>query len=120
MIELDCHIEGVRHRVRAHRSDRPWGHAVDVELFSSDGTRLNMLSFACHPEFDRYDEFQAKSTDELVACAIQQLQSRISLQQLRSVRAPGLCLCFRMNSPEASAPNRPATRQTGSDSAEVT
>lgn len=50
----------------AVRSDRPWGNGLKVKIFGTDGQLLNVVLFACHPEFPGYDVLQAMGTEQMV------------------------------------------------------
>jgi hypothetical protein len=54
------------HRCVAVRTDRHWGHGLDVNILGRDGHLLNVVTFACNPELPSFKTFQALSTEELV------------------------------------------------------
>lgn len=106
MIELDCPIRGVPHKIRAVRTDKFFGHAIDVQVLTADGVLLDKMFFACHPEYDEYDRFQSMSTEELLEEIIKRLQSGRYDSMLEDSRKSGPGLMLRLNSPDAKAPNR--------------
>jgi hypothetical protein len=63
------------YRCVAVRSDRHWGHGLDVNILGRDGHLLNVVTFACNPELPSFKTFQALSTQELVELAANQLNS---------------------------------------------
>jgi hypothetical protein len=79
------------------RRDRPWGHAIDVSLVDADGLIRGNMVFACHPEFRRFYEFQAMSTEDLVDIVRQRLVAAIA--ESASGFDHGITTLFRFNSP---------------------
>jgi hypothetical protein len=90
-------------RVIARRKDRPWGHALDLEIFDGDGRPLNRVSFACHPEFQDFESFQAKTTEELMSAVIERLRSGEHESLLSKARTGNLHLFFRFNGSSENA-----------------
>ena len=89
-------VDGVAFVAEAHRNDRPWGHGIDVNIYE-DGQRLwASTSFACHPDFLEFQRFQAMSTVELLAVAVDQLRQDAH-RSLRTATRPGLRTLFRLN-----------------------
>ena len=68
-------IEGATYNAIAVRRDYSWGHGLDVCLINLDGSQIGNLSFVVHPEFDDYELYQAKSTEQLLAIVEEQLES---------------------------------------------
>ncbi len=68
-------IEGSTYQVTAVRHDRTWGHGLDVHLSDRDGSRLGSIFFVIHPEFDDYESYQAKSTEQLLAIVTERLEA---------------------------------------------
>jgi hypothetical protein len=94
-----CFVAGPYHCV-ATRSDRPWGHALDMSVFDAvSGDFLNTLAFACHPEFAGYEELQAMSTEQLVELAKAQLESGALDAPLADHRTRQLPLIVRFEAP---------------------
>ena len=88
---------GVTYRGVAERADRPWGNGLDVKTFDTQGNPRDSMNFVCHPEFDGFDELQSKSTEELLALAIDTLNSGEFETSLQSAREVGMTLGLRMN-----------------------
>ena len=92
-------IPGCSLAVLAKRSDRPWGHAIEVEVQKDGGTVCGTIFYACHPEFRDFDEFQGLSTDALIAL----VQQRLTLELVAdscSAFGRGIRIGFRLNAPE--------------------
>ena len=67
----DSHIFAVEgYRAIARRHDRQWGHAIEVEVQHSNRTVLGLVTYACSPEFEGFDYFQAFTTEQLITFAI--------------------------------------------------
>src|SRR5687768_13277484 len=98
--EFSYIIGETAHRCRFVRADRPWGHAIDVQILGEDGEPLNRVVFACHPEHPAYDELQAKSTAELAQLAAQQMGTGRYEEALAQARQAGAVLLFRFSIPE--------------------
>ncbi|KGM34243.1 hypothetical protein [Inquilinus limosus] len=93
-------IAGANRRCRFVRADRPWGHAIDVQILAEDGELLNRVVFACHPEHPAYDELQAKSTTELARLAAAQLGTGRHEDALAQAREASFVLLMRLDLPE--------------------
>jgi hypothetical protein len=98
--EFSYTVGGTSRRCRFARSDRHWGHAIDVQILGEDGEPLNRVVFACHPEYPAYDELQEKSTTELAGLAAAQLGTGRHEGALAQARQSGLVLLMRLNLPE--------------------
>ena len=83
------------YRCVAVRSDRPWGHGLDVKLLDGTGNLLNAVSFACHPEFPDFEILQTMSSEQLVELAASQLNTGELEKDLLQVRSVGLELLLR-------------------------
>jgi hypothetical protein len=92
-------IRGCSLAVLAKRSDRPWGHAIEVEVHEADATICGTILYACHPEFRNFDEFQALSTDALIALVRQRLTSEVVAESC-SAFGRGIRIGFRLNAPD--------------------
>ena len=77
------------------RSDRPWGHGLKVNIFCDQGHILNVISFACHPEYPEYENLQAKTTEQLVELAASQLRTGELENSLLEARKDNLQLFVR-------------------------
>jgi len=78
----------------AARADRPWGHALEVEIRDEAGLLLNKVLFACHPEQAEFDRLQAKGTEELIEIVMMRLCSGTLEEILRNARQHGAKLLF--------------------------
>lgn len=76
------------------RADLFWGHGLEVKIYDEAGALLNRVKFACHPEYVDYDELQEKTTEQLIAIAMQRLSSGQDEEALQQARQHGLTLCF--------------------------
>ena len=74
------------------RSDHAWGHGLKVNIFCEEGRPLNVITFACHPEFPDYETLQAMDTEQLVVLAAHQLNTGELEDSLVKVRDVGLQL----------------------------
>lgn len=83
------------YRCMAVRSDRPWGHGLDVNLFDSEGSLVNAVSFAGHPEFPAFEILQAMNTEQLVELAARQLNTAELESTLLNIRKVELRLYLR-------------------------
>ncbi|MBR1145714.1 hypothetical protein [Bradyrhizobium sp. AUGA SZCCT0431] len=82
------------YRCVAVRSDRPWGHGLDVKLFDGEGDLLNAISFVCHPEFPAFGILQTMNTEQLVELAANRLNTGELDSALLDVREAKLQLCL--------------------------
>lgn len=78
----------------AVRSDRPWGNGLSVEMFGADGQLLNIVIFACHPEFPGFDVLQAMGTEQMVERAAAQLRTGALEHSLSEARRSKLGTCY--------------------------
>jgi hypothetical protein len=101
-------IEGPTYRALARRNDRPWGHAIDVELYRLDDTSLGDISFVCHPEFDEFAFCQGRTTEELVAVVAERLESAVA--EHAQAWAAGLHVYALFNGTVAAQPGGPSDR----------
>ncbi len=92
-------IQGCTLAVLAKRSDRPWGHAIEIEVREADATICGTISYVCHPEFRDFEEFQALSTDALIAIVRQRLTSKMVAESC-SAFGRGIRIGFRLNAPD--------------------
>ena len=92
-------IEGCGLTVMVERRDRPWGHAIDVEIVDAGGATRGKIVFGCHPEFDDFDAFQALPTEGLVEVVKKRLNPA-AIAQACSVFELGITTLFRFNSPD--------------------
>ena len=77
-MSIDSHVFAVAgYRAIARRHDRQWGHAIDVEVQHSNGTVLGVVTYACSPEFEEFDHFQALETEQLISVVTERLQIEI-------------------------------------------
>ncbi len=82
------------------RSDRPWGHALEISVHdAASGDLLNTVVFACHPELPGYAALQAMSTDQLIALARAQLECGSLDDSLSRTRGSSLTLLIRFEVP---------------------
>lgn len=96
-IERELIVDGEHCRIHATRNDRFFGHALDVRLSRHDSTHLNTLSFACHPEHENFEKYQAMSTEELISIAVLRLESGCHNSALKKCRTDGMVLLLRFN-----------------------
>ena len=96
-------VEGVRRFGVAWRADRPWGHVLEIEIRDEQGSLLNAVTFACHPEHADYDQMQAKDTKELIDIVIDRLSSEAHEEALRMARADRLKLFLAFTGPGLNA-----------------
>lgn len=94
-------VEGCSLTVQATRSDRPWGHAIEVAFVDADAAVRGKMVFGCHPEFRGFDQCQALSTEALIEIVRQRLTSSIVAESC-SAASLGITLLRRFNSPEDS------------------
>jgi hypothetical protein len=80
------------YRCVAVRSDVPWGHGLKVNIHSHDGLLLNVVKFACHPEFPSFEILQAMNTQQLVELAANELSTPELKRSLLEVREAKLQL----------------------------
>jgi hypothetical protein len=78
-MEREFTFESAGYRCVAIRSDRSWGHGLDVKIVGDDDQVLNTIYFSCHPEFPSHDILQAMSTEQLVELAAKSI-SRAEFQ----------------------------------------
>jgi hypothetical protein len=90
-------IENVRRVCSFTRADLYWGHRLEVKIYDETGALLNRVAFACHPEHAGYEDLQAKTTEELIAIAMQRLSSGQDEEALQRARQHGLVLCFSLS-----------------------
>ena len=83
------------YRCVAVRSDHSWGHGLKVNVHNNDGLLLNVVTFACHPEFPAFEILQAMNTQQLVELAASRLNSGEIEDSLLEARAVNLHLLFR-------------------------
>lgn len=74
-----------------------WGNQVHIELCDSRGAIAGRCVFAVSREFERYEEFQSKGTDELVQVALGRLQGGKAQRVLQAYRDGGHTLTFPLN-----------------------
>lgn len=92
-------IQGCTLTVRAKRRDPPWGHGIEVEVCDADATICGTISYFCHPEFRDFEEFQALSTDALIAIVRQRLTSELVAEGCTAF-GHGIRIGFRLNAPD--------------------
>lgn len=95
--EFSYIVDGMTYRGIAEQVDRPWGNALDIKTFDAQGNLRDLIGFACHPEFDGFDELQSKTADELLAHAIEILNSGEIETSLQDARQHGFTLLLRLN-----------------------
>lgn len=95
--EFSYTVGGMTYRGIAEQADRPWGNGLDIKTFDAQGNLRDLIGFACHPEFDEFDELQNKTADELLALAIDTLNSGEHETSLQDARQHGLKLLLRLN-----------------------
>ena len=92
--------------VRGHRMSS--GNQIHIELCDSHGAVVGRCVFMVHPEFERYEEFQSKSTDDLLQIALGRLDAGEARWVLQTYHDGGRSLILPLN---ASMPNN-VTQQT--------
>lgn len=95
--EFNYTVGGVSYRGIAKRADLSWGNGLAIKTFDTRGEPRDLVTCVCHPEFDGFDELQNKSTEELLALAIDMLNSGEFEKSLQSAREVGMTLVFRLN-----------------------
>ncbi|MGM9485435.1 hypothetical protein ACS5PN_29880 [Roseateles sp. NT4] len=98
--ELSIQVDGYPLTATLKRSDRPWGHAIDVHLIDADGCVRGSIVFGCHPEFREFAKFQAMSTEALMDIVRQRLPAAVAGGGAALDR--GITLLFRFNAPDDS------------------
>jgi hypothetical protein len=83
------------YRCVAARSDKSWGHGLKVSIFDLEGLLLNVVTFACHPEFPAYETLQTMSTEKLIELAANQLNTGELEESLVKARQADLQLYVR-------------------------
>jgi hypothetical protein len=91
-MQSETTFEAGGYRCVAVRSDTPWGHGLKVNIHGYDGLLLNVITFACHPEFPSFEILQAMNTQQLVELAIDQLNTGELESPLSEVREAKLQL----------------------------
>ena len=86
---------------KAWRNDQSWGHAIELEITSTEGDFLNQVVFVCHPEFNEFDTFQAKTTEQLICTTREMLESGRYEKDLAAARSINAKLILRFNSPSS-------------------
>jgi len=84
--------------VLAERRDRSWGHAIDVNVIDAGGATRGKIVFACLPEFDDFDEFQAMSTEALITVVQERLDAALIADSCDAFEH-GIKIVCRFNSP---------------------
>lgn len=74
-----------------------WGHVISCEILNADDQLLNRVYFVCQPKFDKFESYQSKTTDELIAIAIKYLSSDTFESSLVKLRESGIRLMQRFN-----------------------
>ncbi len=92
-------IEGCPLTVVAERRDRPWGHAIEVEVVGAGDAILGKIGFACHPEFGDFDAFQAMPTEALIE-VVQRRLNPVAIAEACSAFERGITTLFLLNSPD--------------------
>ena len=98
--DTEGRIDGEGFYATWRRNDRAWGHGIDVKLFDLGGIRIGGISFVCHPEFADFERYQAMTTEELVAVAIDRLRAVMHDGSYAKAWSHGLHLYLRFNSSE--------------------
>jgi hypothetical protein len=105
-VEYSIQVPDCSLTVRARRSDRPWGHAINVTMYDENSAVCGTIVYACHPEFRDFDDFQMLSTDALIDVVRQRLTCSL-VSESRSAFGLGISLGQRLNAPDdAWAPDR--------------
>jgi hypothetical protein len=97
MTSTNIYVAGETYRASASGHKVSWGNQVRIELSDSRGAIAGRCVFVVHPEFERYEEFQAKSTDDLLQLALGQLQGGKAQQVLQAYREGGHTLFLPLN-----------------------
>jgi|HubBroStandDraft_1064217.scaffolds.fasta_scaffold09575_4 hypothetical protein len=95
--EFTFDTNDISYRCIAKRSDRHWGHALEVGIFDHSGRLVNCIVFCCHPEQADFNLCQDKSTEQLLDLAAEALRSGIYEEDLALVRPAGLRLYVRFS-----------------------
>jgi hypothetical protein len=75
-----------------------------VQVFAESGDLLGDVSFTCHPEFDEFEFYQRKKTDELLEIVADRLQSGMAQHQFTEIWKCGLAPTLRFNAPDQNLP----------------
>jgi hypothetical protein len=108
-LEFEYQASGHRYRCSAERRDRPWGHGLSVSRFDQSGRLVDFSHWVCHPEFEDYEEFQAKTSEQLVEWIAQELGSGAHESRLQEAREHGLTLMFVLTDKHEPTRRAPAT-----------
>lgn len=103
---FDYIVDGTTFEAVAEESSRTWGKGVRIRIFDSEGNLRDGLTFACHPEFDDFEEFQNKTADERLTIAIDILNSGIYTASLEESRSMGTQTLLRFNGRDWAYPSR--------------
>ncbi len=74
-----------------------WGKGVAIQITDFDGAVRNRVTFVIHPEFPRFEEFQARAFRDLLDEAKRQLNSGQFAVSLAEVAKVGLELLVPLN-----------------------
>lgn len=93
-------IEGDGYHATWKRSDRTWGHAIDVKVFETGGSRRGRIAYACHPDGEGFERCQSLSTDQLIERVAEHLQT-IMWDRVRAKEMwkKGVFHCEQLNEP---------------------
>jgi hypothetical protein len=97
MKRTSINVAGAVYLVSARGLEVSWGRGVHIELCDSLGVVAGHCVFVVHPEFERYEEFQSKSADELLQVALRRLEASEARLVLKAYRENRESLIFPLN-----------------------
>lgn len=74
-----------------------WGKGVKISIIRPDNTLLNTITYSCLPEFDQYELYQSKTTEQLVDIALARLEADMVTEDFKLAAEYGLGLLLPFN-----------------------
>ena len=97
MSNFSVEFNGIKYSVKSEEKSASWGHGVKLSIFKPDGTLLSSVSYSCHPEFDSFKHYQAKTIAELTEIAVSRLASDMDTTDFKTATENNIRLLLPIN-----------------------
>jgi hypothetical protein len=89
--------EGERYTIEVTDKSSSWGNGVKLSLYKSNGDLFSSISYLCHPEQEKFDEFQLKTISELEEIALSRLSTDMDTKNFKLATESGIGLLLPIN-----------------------
>ena len=103
--EFTINIEEEHYNYQLIENNSFYGNGIKVFIQSKTGLPLNTICYSCHPDFERYDEYQSKSNVELARIVMTRISKDMETDNYMKATENGIGLLLAINESKGEQKN---------------